>query len=103
MAEDSKSREGAQVLFGAAQDALGAPTSSDTGAISSRSGARTPTIYVTDAAAESARIADTLRRTGYLVVDVPLSMLVSRAQAQRPNVVLVDIDAANALDEVHRL
>jgi hypothetical protein len=103
MAEDSKSREGAQVLFGAAQEALGAPTSSDTGAVSSRSGARTPTIYVTDAAAESARIADTLRRTGYLVVDVPLSMLVSRAQAQRPNVVLVDIDAANALDEVHRL
>lgn len=64
---------------------------------------RTPTIFVTDAAAESSRIADTLRAAGYSVVDVPLSMLVSRAQAQRPHVVLVDIDANQALDEVGRL
>ena len=44
-----------------------------------------------------------LRTTGYLVVDVPLSMLVARAQVQRPNVVLVDVDAGNALVEVARL
>lgn len=102
MAEDSKSREKAQVLLGAEQEAH--RSSSDGSAPLSRAGAaRTPTIYVTDAAAESASIADTLRKTGYVVVDVPLSMLVSRAQAQRPNVVLVDIDAPNALEEVHRL
>jgi len=64
---------------------------------------RAPTIYVTDAAAESARIADTLRAVGYDVVDVPLSMLVTRAQAQRPDIVLVDIDADGALATVAEL
>jgi hypothetical protein len=64
---------------------------------------RTPTVFVTDAAAESSRITDTLRTAGYAVVDVPLSMLVARAQVQRPNVVLVDVDAANALGELARL
>src|SRR5437899_1629195 len=64
---------------------------------------RTPTIFVTDAAEESSRIADTLRAAGYSVVDVPLSMLVARAQVQRPNVVLVDVDAHSALDEIARV
>ncbi len=64
---------------------------------------RSPTVFVTDAAAESARIADTLRTAGYLVIDVPLAMLVARAHVQRPNVVLVDIDAVSALEEVARL
>ena len=67
------------------------------------SSGRSPTVFVTDASAESARIADMLRTAGYVVVDVPLSMLVARAQVQRPNVVLVDVDAGNALDEVARL
>ncbi len=64
---------------------------------------RSPTVFVTDAAAESARIAETLRIAGYLVIDVPISILVARAQVQRPNVVLVDVDAPSALDEVTRL
>jgi len=58
---------------------------------------------VTDASAESERIADMLRTSGYLVSDVPLSMLVARAQVQRPHVVLVDVDADSALDDVARL
>ncbi|HVH42238.1 MAG TPA: hypothetical protein VM925_07830 [Labilithrix sp.] len=62
--------------------------------------AKTPIVFVTDAAAESSRVADALRTAGYLVVDVPLSMLVARAQVQRPDVVLVDVDAATALDEL---
>ncbi|HVJ93815.1 MAG TPA: hypothetical protein VM580_28695 [Labilithrix sp.] len=64
---------------------------------------RTPTVFVTDGSADGARIADALRMAGYLVVDVPLAMLVTRAQAERPNVVLVDADAASALEEAGRL
>ncbi|MFO0735518.1 MAG: J domain-containing protein [Labilithrix sp.] len=61
---------------------------------------RTPTVFVTDAAEESSRVADTLRAAGYAVVDVPLSLLVSRVQVQRPQVVLVDVDASGALDQL---
>ena len=61
---------------------------------------RTPTVFVTDAAEESSRVADTLRSAGYAVVDVPLSLLVSRVQVQRPQVVLVDVDASGALDQL---
>src|SRR5436190_19687673 len=64
---------------------------------------RTPTVFVADASAEVVRIADTLRSAGYAVVDVALSMLASRVQAQRPNVILIDVDAAGALDEIGRL
>lgn len=66
-------------------------------------GPRTPTIFVSDASVEAVRIGDTLRSAGYVVVDVPLSMLISRATVQRPNVVLLDVDAAAALDEVQKL
>ena len=64
---------------------------------------RTPTVFVSDASAEAVRISDMLRTAGYSVVDVPLSMLISRASVQKPNVVLVDVDAAGALDEVTKL
>ena len=64
---------------------------------------RTPTVFVSDASAEAVRIGDTLRAAGYAVVDVPLSMLMSRATVQRPNVVLLDVDAAGALAEVLKL
>lgn len=64
---------------------------------------RTPTVFVSDASAEAVRISDMLRTAGYSVVDVPLSMLISRASVQKPNVVLLDVDAANALDEVTKL
>lgn len=61
---------------------------------------RTPTVFITDAAEESSRVADTLRAAGYAVVDVPLALLVSRVQVQRPQVVLVDVDAGGALDQL---
>jgi hypothetical protein len=64
---------------------------------------RTPTVFVSDASAEAVRISDTLRTAGYSVVDVPLSMLISRASVQKPNVVLLDVDATGALDEVVKL
>ncbi len=64
---------------------------------------RTPTVFVSDASAEAVRIGDTLRSAGYAVVDVPLSMLISRATVQRPHVVLLDVDAAGALAEVLKL
>ena len=64
---------------------------------------RTPTVFVSDASAEAVRISDMLRTAGYSVVDVPLSMLISRASVQKPNVVLIDVDAPGALDEVRKL
>lgn len=64
---------------------------------------RTPTVFVSDASAEAVRISDMLRTAGYSVVDVPLSMLISRASVQKPNVVLLDADAPGALDEVVKL
>jgi len=58
---------------------------------------------VSDASAEAERIGDTMRGAGYVVVDVPISMLTSRVGAQRPNVVLIDIDAESVLDELGRI
>lgn len=83
------------------QGTRGAPESN--GRESREGGARTPIVFVTDAATDSARISAALRAAGYLVVDVPLTKLVARSQAPRPNIVLVDIDAGAALDEVARL
>jgi hypothetical protein len=64
---------------------------------------RSPIVFVSDASAEVSLIGDTLRGTGYVVVDVPLSMLSARVAAQRPNVVLIDVDADDVLDELARL
>ena len=64
---------------------------------------RSPVVFVSDASAEAERIGDTMRGAGYVVVDVPISMLSARVAAQRPNVVLVDVDAESVLDELARL
>ncbi len=64
---------------------------------------RSPLVFVADATAETARIGDTLRAAGYAVVDVPLAALPSRVTAQRPNVILIDIDAEAALDVIAQL
>src|SRR4051794_34435836 len=65
--------------------------------------ARSPIVFVSDASAEAERIGDTLRGAGYVVVDVPISMLSARVAAQRPNVVLLDVDAESVLEELARL
>jgi hypothetical protein len=62
-----------------------------------------PTVFVSDPSAEAERIAQALRATGYVVVDVPMSMLLARVAVQRPRVVLVDADAEGALESVGRL
>ncbi len=64
---------------------------------------RSPIVFVGDATGETARIADTLRAAGYAVVDVPLATLPARVTAQRPNVILIDIDAESALDVIAQL
>jgi len=64
---------------------------------------RSPIVFVSDASAEAERIADALRALGYVVADVPLDMLPSRASAQRPNVVIADIDADGAMAELAKL
>jgi hypothetical protein len=61
------------------------------------------TVFVSDPSAEAERIAQTLRAAGYLVVDVPLSMLVARVAVQRPRVILVDADGEGALEAVGRM
>ncbi|MBX3221931.1 MAG: hypothetical protein KF795_15550 [Labilithrix sp.] len=68
-----------------------------------RASAKTPIVFVADVAAEASRISDTLRTAGYVVVEVPLAMLVARVRVERPNVVLVDVDAADALAELAEL
>ncbi|MEZ4228880.1 MAG: hypothetical protein R3B89_06940 [Polyangiaceae bacterium] len=60
-------------------------------------------IFVSDASAEAERLTKSLRERGYLVVDVPLSMLVNRVAVQRPALILCDVDADAALETTHRL
>ncbi len=61
------------------------------------------TVFVSDPSAEAERVAQALRSAGYVVVDVPLSMLVARVAVQRPKVILVDADAEGALAAVARV
>src|SRR5271166_5894356 len=61
------------------------------------------TVFVSDPTAEAERIAQALRGAGYVVVDVPLSMLVARVAVQRPRVILVDADGEGALDVIERM
>ena len=64
---------------------------------------RTPVVFVADASVEAGRVADTLRAAGYVVVEVPITMLLSRSSAQRPGVVLVDVDHDAAMTELGKL
>lgn len=61
------------------------------------------TVFVSDPTAEAERVAHALRVGGYLVVDVPLSMLVARVAVQCPHVILIDADSDGALDAVSRM
>lgn len=63
----------------------------------------TPTVFVSDASVEAERIGQVLRAAGYIVADVPLSMLHSRVAVQRPDVVLLDADAPSALEQVAKV
>ena len=79
-------------------------SASETGSIKPEGSApgRSPVVFVCDscAEAEAERIVQALRAAGYLVADVPMSMLIARAGAQRPNVVIADVDAAGVLEEL---
>ncbi len=61
------------------------------------------TVFVSDPTAEAERVAQALRMNGYVVVDVPLSMLVARVAVQCPGVILIDADSDGALDAVSRM
>ncbi len=61
------------------------------------------TVFVSDPSAEAERVAQSLRAGGFVVVDVPLSMLVARVAVQRPRVILVDADADGALQAIARM
>ncbi len=60
-------------------------------------------MFVSDPTAEAERIAQALRGAGYVVVDVPLSMLIARVAVQHPRIILVDADGDGALDVVARM
>lgn len=64
---------------------------------------RSPIVFVSDASVEAERIGGALRSAGYVVTDVPTSLLSSRVSAQRPNVVVLDVDADGILDELAKL
>jgi hypothetical protein len=61
------------------------------------------TIFVSDPSAEADRLSTALRGKGYNVIDVPLSLLVARVAVQMPALILLDVDAEGALDEVIRV
>jgi len=61
------------------------------------------TIFVSDPSAEADRLSTALREKDYTVIDVPLSLLVARVAVQTPSVILLDVSAEGALDEVARL
>jgi len=58
---------------------------------------------LTDASAEAEGLARKARQVGYLVVDVPLSLLRERAAVQPPALVLLDADAEGMLEILPRL
>jgi hypothetical protein len=60
-------------------------------------------VFVSDPTAEAERVAQALRGAGYVVVDVPLSMLIARVAVQHPRIILVDADSEGALDVVARM
>jgi len=62
-----------------------------------------PTIFVTDPTVEAARIEWALRARGYVVIDVPLAMLAGRVAVQKPQLVLLDVDAPGALEIAARV
>jgi hypothetical protein len=61
------------------------------------------TVFVSDPSVEAERIAQALRASDYVVVDVPLSMLVARVAVQCPTIVLIDADSDGALDAIARM
>jgi hypothetical protein len=61
------------------------------------------TVFVSDPSAEAEQIAQALRGAGYVVVDVPLSMLVARVAVQRPRLILIDADAEGAIESIARI
>lgn len=60
-------------------------------------------VFQSDASVSGEQMARVLRARGYRVIDVHLSLLVSRAATQRPAAVLLDADAEDALDVARRL
>ena len=60
-------------------------------------------MFVSDASAEAERASQALRAEGYVVVDVPLSMLVARVAVQHPRVIVIDVDADGAVETVARV
>jgi hypothetical protein len=72
--------------------------------IGSAAARRTPiTVFVSDPTAEAERAAKAMLVAGYVVVDVPLSMLVARVAVQHPRVILVDADGEGALEVIARI
>jgi hypothetical protein len=63
----------------------------------------TPPIFQSDTSISAEQLAQLLRAKGYWVVDIHLSLLVSRCSSQRPSAVLIDADAEGVLDVTRRL
>jgi len=62
-----------------------------------------PLIFISDASAEAERLSSALRAHGYLVMDVPLSLLSGRVAVQRPLLLLCDADAEGSAEVLARI
>lgn len=60
-------------------------------------------IFVSDASAEAERLTVALRSRGYPTIDVPLGLLQNRVAVQRPDLILCDADASDALETLQAL
>ena len=57
-------------------------------------------VFVCDPSAEAERVAQQLRAAGFVVIDVPMSMLAARVAVQTPSVVVVDADASGVREAI---
>lgn len=64
---------------------------------------RSDIVVLCDASVEGEDIASILRTRGFLVYDVPLSLLESRLSSDPPRLVIVDIDQHGAIEKVRRI
>lgn len=60
-------------------------------------------IFISDASAEAERLTAALRAYGYVVTDVPLSLLAGRAAREQPRMVVCDVDAEGIQQVVAQL
>lgn len=60
-------------------------------------------IVLADASVEGEDIASILRARGFVVFDVPLALLEARVASEDPRILMVDVDAPQAIEKIERI